>query len=55
MKPEEIKALRIKLMLTQKEFGALFGVSNRAVCYWENGTKEPSLAHLRELVKLRGK
>lgn len=40
--PQDIKALRDKLKLTQKAFGELIGVTTRYVIYLEQGKKEPS-------------
>lgn len=42
MTPKQIKELRLSLMLTQKEFGELFGVSRMTVYAWETGRYTPS-------------
>jgi len=39
---DEIKALRIKLDLTQEKFGALLGVTKSCVQHWEYGFRNPS-------------
>lgn len=41
MQPEEIKAARLKLNLTQAELGELFGVSGNSIARWERGEREP--------------
>lgn len=41
MTPEAIKALRVKLGLTQAEFGATISRSKQAVSCWENGQRNP--------------
>lgn len=47
--PEAIKKLRNKLILTQTEFGELFGVSFATVNRWENGRFEPTIKLKRKL------
>ena len=42
MTAKQIKELRLSLMLTQKEFGELFGVGRMAVYAWEAGRYIPS-------------
>ena len=42
MTPKQIKELRLSLMLTQKEFGELFGVGRMSVYAWETGRYQPS-------------
>ncbi len=46
---EAIKKLRSKLILTQTEFGELFGVSFATVNRWENGRFEPTIKLKRKL------
>ena len=41
MKGEEIKALRLRLGLTQTELGAEIGVHQVTVARWETGGKTP--------------
>lgn len=38
---KQIKELRIKLNITQKEFGHAVGVSANCVKWWENGRTVP--------------
>ncbi len=38
---ESVKSLRTRLKLTQQNFGALIGISSRAVSEWEQGRAEP--------------
>ncbi len=42
MTPEEIKALRVGLGLTQERFAALLGISFSTVNRWEKGVSKPS-------------
>lgn len=42
MKPEEVKALRRKLKLTQEEIAYQIGVSFSTYNKWENGRNKPS-------------
>ena len=44
--------LRAKLGMTQRVFGARFGVSRQQVQKWESGTAVPHRNHLDKLVKL---
>ena len=44
--------LRTKLSMTQRVFGAQFGVSRQQVQKWESGTVVPHRNHLDKLVKL---
>ena len=41
--PEEIKKLRLKLMLSQTELAELFGVTFESVNRYENGRSRPLL------------
>ena len=47
--------LRAKLAMTQRVFGAQFGVSRQQVQKWENGAAVPRRNHLDKLVKLAAK
>jgi DNA-binding transcriptional regulator YiaG len=47
--------LRAKLRMTQRVFGAQFGVSRQQVQKWESGTAVPRRNHLDKLVKLAAK
>lgn len=49
MKPNQIKELRDELILDQKQFGVLFGVSRATVSCWENGASKPNFANMRKL------
>ena len=40
---KEIKELRLKMFLTQKEFAVLLGVSFQTVNRYENGKTEPTM------------
>ena len=46
---EAIKNLRNKLILTQTEFGKLFGVSFATVNRWEGGKFKPTIKLRRKL------
>jgi len=39
--PEQIRAFRVKLKLTQRELGARMGVTNRYICMLEKNMKKP--------------
>lgn len=43
---------RKKLNLTQSEFAALLGVTNKAVSKWENGKAKPTIDILRKISTL---
>jgi len=47
---EAIKKLRNKLILSQTEFGELFGVSFAMVNRWKNGKFKPTIKLKRKLV-----
>ncbi len=49
MTAEEIKALRIRLGLSQEKFGAEVGVSTQTVCHWETGKHKPKAEYNFEL------
>jgi len=53
MKPEEIRALREHLQLTQEVFARILGVSFVTVNRWEKGKSEPSGDYARVLQTLR--
>lgn len=46
-----IRRLRERYGLTQRELGDIAGVSDKAVSTWENGTKEPRMAAVTRLSK----
>ena len=41
VKPPDIKMVREKLQVTQKEFAMLIGVSTRTLQNWEQGRRKP--------------
>ena len=47
-----VKELRNKLLLTQGEFGELFGVSFGTVNRWEHDTHEPTMKIKRKIKEL---
>lgn len=51
---ENIRRLRESHGMTQKEFGAIAGVSDKAVSTWEVGTKEPRLSAVTKLAAYFG-
>lgn len=51
---ENIRRLRESHGLTQREFGAIAGVSDKAVSTWEVGTKEPRLGAVAKLATYFG-
>ena len=51
---ENIKNLRKDKSLTQKEIADEYGVTDRAVSTWENGTAEPNYEILKGLAKKYG-
>jgi len=54
MTPLEIKALRQKLGLTQRELAEQVGVSTKAVENWEQGVRELRGAALRTVLEIQG-
>ena len=52
MKPEQIKALRLKMMLTQTEFANLLGIAFQSVNRYENGKSVPTMKVKRLLSQL---
>ena len=51
--PEEIKIIRLKMMMTQTEFAALSGVLFASVNRYENGKSKPTFRVQRKLAELR--
>lgn len=47
-----VKELRDKLIMTQKEFANLLGVSFASINRWETGTNKPTTEAKRKIVKL---
>lgn len=52
MEPQNIKALRVKLKMTQKELANKIGVDQVTVCRWENGRTKPIPIARKQLEKL---
>lgn len=50
-----IKEERLKRNLTQKEFGALLGVSATMIMYYEHGTKKPTVDQLIRISEILDK
>ena len=46
---ENIKILRDKYNLSQKDFAKIAGVTDKAVSSWENGTKEPRMGAIQKI------
>jgi len=55
MDKEEIKALRTKMKLTQKQLADTLGVDTGTVSRWERGEKRPSQLARRQLARLQKK
>lgn len=51
---EQLKALRTRRLLTQKELAEKVGVSWQTVSEWESGRQQPRMAHLRKLCEALG-
>ncbi|MCM8819617.1 MAG: helix-turn-helix domain-containing protein [Candidatus Omnitrophica bacterium] len=51
---ENIRLLREKKKLTQKELAEKLGVSRQAICMWETGKRELSLTTLNRLSEVLG-
>lgn len=49
---QQIKIVRLKLHMSQTEFGKLLGVSFSTVNRWENGKSSPNYKALRNFEKL---
>ncbi len=46
---ENIKNLRLKYGLSQKQLGVIAGVTDKAVSTWEQGTKEPRMGAIQKI------
>lgn len=46
---ENIKNLRLKYNLSQKELAMIAGVTDKAVSTWEKGTKEPRMGTIQKI------
>lgn len=53
--PEEIKNIRLKMMMTQTEFAELLGISFASVNRYENGKSKPTFKVQRKLTELKAK
>ena len=51
-KPENIKKIRLSLLLTQQEFAELLGVTYESVNRYENGKSNPTLKVQRKLLDI---
>lgn len=50
-----LQELREEALLSRAELAKLCGVSHQAVYYWEHGTVEPRINHIRKLVEVFNK
>ena len=48
---ENIKRLRLAHGMSQAEFGAIAGVTDKAVSTWETGAKEPRMSAIAKLAE----
>ena len=55
MSPNNVRALRKMLNLTQKELADLIGAQRVSVSRWEIGTSRPTGAYLKLLMELKEK
>lgn len=46
---ENIRLLREKYNLSQKDLALIAGVSDKAISTWENGTKEPRMGSIQKI------
>ena len=53
--PEEIKTIRLNMMMTQTEFAELLGISFASVNRYENGKSKPTFKVQRKLTELKAK
>ena len=53
MKPEDIKAIRVALGLTQEAFAGKLRIDFATVNLWGNGHKKPSVLALKVLERLK--
>ena len=51
---DDLKVLRRRKHLTQKELGALVGVSYQMIAQWEAGTAQPQRAYIPKLAEALG-
>lgn len=52
MTPADIRRLRLDLDLTLAKFGAILGVSESTISYWESGKSHPRYAMMLRLSKM---
>jgi DNA-binding transcriptional regulator YiaG len=52
---EAIKAARMALKMSQKEFAKTLGTTNTSVCRWESGVAVPRKIYIQEIKRLLGK
>ncbi len=50
----ELKAMRVRKGLTQKELGALIGVGYGTISKWETGESDPQFAKIGKLANALG-
>ena len=55
MKPEDIKAIRVALGLTQEAFAGKLRIDFATVNLWENGHKKPRALALKVLERMKRK
>jgi transcriptional regulator with XRE-family HTH domain len=51
---DDLKVLRQRKALTQKELGALMGVSYQTIRLWEDGTSQPRREYIPKLAEVLG-
>ena len=51
---DDLKALRRRKHLTQKELGTLVGVKDQTIQLWESGTMQPRREHIPKLAEALG-
>ena len=51
--PEEIKNIRLRMMMTQTEFVELLGISFASVNRYENGKSSPTFKVQRKLAEIK--
>lgn len=52
---EAVKKLRLDLLLEQKEFGEMLGVTKTSICNYEMGNRKPRLPIIRKMVEIAKK
>ncbi len=46
---QKLRELREEKKISQQELGKIIGVSDAAICNWENGTNEPKASYIKKL------